>query len=592
MTQDSANGTNGVPKVNGVNSVNGTNGTHTNGTHTNGTNGTTPSPKAEAFGKLNEDLDYDVLIIGAGLSGIYSMYRMAQLGLRAKILEAGSSEGGTWFWNRYPGARFDSESYSYIFSFSDEILKEWDWTEHFSPQPETLKYIEFVTRKLDLRKHMQFDTRIRRAQFLESNSSWKLTDDQGRTYTSRYLITAIGILNEPTLPNIPGVHDYKGEAWHTARWPQGGENQLAGKRVGIIGTGATAIQTIQTIAPNVGSLTVFQRTPNWTAPLRNDKIGKEEMEEIRKDYPEIFRKCAESYSCFIHVGDNNDTVATPAEERERHWEHLYEQRGFTKVLAISGDIFNNHEANALYSAFHEKKIRARINDPKVADLLIPTNHGFGTRRTPLESGYYEVFNQDNVKLVDIRSNPIEKITATGVHTTDGNDYDVDVLVYATGFDAVTGSFNAIEFEGIGGTKLRDVWGEGIQTYLGLTVKNFPNMFMIMGPHQMFGNIPRSIEYAVQWTAEFIEWAVENQVTYCEATDEGVAAWTEHVHECGKGLLANEVDSWMTGVNKNLAHKQKRSMTRYNGPAPGYRKRCEEVKAQGYSTFVLKKAGEA
>ncbi|KAL1891706.1 hypothetical protein Sste5346_007455 [Sporothrix stenoceras] len=593
MTQDSTNGTNGVPKVNGINGANGVNVANgTNGTHTNGTNGTTSSTKAASFTKINEDLDYDVLIIGAGLSGIYSMYRMAQLGLRAKVLEAGSSEGGTWFWNRYPGARFDSESYSYIFSFSDEILKEWDWTEHFSPQPETLKYIEFVTRKLDLRKHMQFDTRIRRAQFVEGSNSWKLTDDQGRTYTSRYLITAIGILNEPTLPNIPGVHDYKGEAWHTARWPQGGENQLQGKRVGIIGTGATAIQTIQTIADKVGSLTVFQRTPNWTAPLRNDKISKEEMEEIRKDYPEIFRKCAESYSCFIHVGDNNDTVATPVEERERHWEHLYEQRGFTKVLAISSDIYTNHEANALYSAFHEKKIRARINDPKVADLLIPTNHGFGTRRTPLESGYYEVFNQDNVKLVDIRSNPIERITATGVHTTDGNDYDVDVLVYATGFDAVTGSFNAIEFEGIGGTKLRDVWGEGIQTFLGLTVKNFPNMFMIMGPHQMFGNIPRSIEYAVQWTAEFIEWAVENQVTYCEATDEGVAAWTEHVHECGKGLLANEVDSWMTGVNKNLAHKQKRSMTRYNGPAPGYRKRCEEVKGREYSDFVLKKAGEA
>ncbi|KJR85283.1 monooxygenase [Sporothrix schenckii 1099-18] len=576
MTQDGANGTNGVPKVNG-----------TNGTHSNDA-----APKASPFGSLNDGLDYDVLIIGAGLSGIYAMYRMAQLGLRAKVLEAGASEGGTWFWNRYPGARFDSESYSYIFSFSPEILAEWDWTEHFAPQPETLRYIEFVTRKLDLRKHMQFDTRIRRAQFAERARAWTLTDDQGRTYTSRYLITAIGILNEPTLPDIPGVHTYQGEAWHTARWPQGGEDRLAGKRVGVIGTGATAIQTIQTIAPTVGSLTVFQRTPNWTAPLRNATISKAEMAAIRARYPEIFRKCAESASCFVHVGDDHDTVATPAAERERHWEQLYAQRGFSKVLAVSRDIATSREANALYSAFHEKKIRARIQDPKVADLLIPTDHGFGTRRTPLESGYYEVFNQANVTLVDVRRNPIERITATGVHTSDGRDYDVDVLVYATGFDAVTGSFNAIDFEGIGGTKLRDVWGEGIKTYLGLTVKNFPNMFMIMGPHQTIGNVPRSIEYAVQWTAEFIEWAAAHQVTYCEATDEGVAAWTEHVHECGKGLLANEVDSWMTGVNKNLAHKQKRSMTRYTGPAPGYRKRCEEVKEQGYSTFVLRKGGDA
>ncbi|CAI4212645.1 unnamed protein product [Parascedosporium putredinis] len=527
---------------------------------------TPDNPEASKFAAANSGLDYDVLIVGAGLSGIFSMYRMRELGLRARVLEAGSGEGGTWFWNRYPGARFDSESYSYIFSFSQEVLDEWNWTEHFSPQPETLKYIQYLTDKFDLKKDMQFDTRIQTAKWREDSSSWLLTDHSGRTYTCRYLVTAMGILNELTLPNIPGVHDYQGQAWHTARWPAD-HSVLKGKRVGIIGTGATAIQTIQAIAGDVGSLTVFQRTANWTAPLRNTKISPEEMAEIRQRYPTIFKQCLESYSCFVHVADPNSVFDMTEEERLARWEKLY-------------------ETPASASAFYAEKIRARVKDPKTAEKLVPKTHGFGTRRVPLESGYYEVFNQDNVRLVDIREDPIESIVATGVKTRD-ELHEVDILIYATGFDAVTGSFNAVDFEGVGGAKLRDTWGEGIRTYLGLTVKDFPNMFMIMGPHQMFGNIPRSIEYAVEWVANYLRFARDNNIQSLECTDAGVEMWTEHVHECGKGLLANDVDSWMTGVNKNLAHKQKRSMTRYNGPAPGYRKRCDEVAARNYSDFTLK-----
>jgi cation diffusion facilitator CzcD-associated flavoprotein CzcO len=396
----------------------------------------------------------------------------------------------------------------------------------------------------------------------------------------------MGILNEPTLPNnIPGISDFKGKSWHTSRWPSA-EN-IKGKRVGIIGTGATAIQTIQTIAPTVESLHIFQRTPNWTAPLRNAKITTEEMDDIRKRYPEIFRQCLESYSCFIHFSTVQDTVAKPEEERNAEWEQLYALRGFAKVLAVSGDIFTNKQANALYSKFNENKIRARINDQAVADKLIPTNHGFGTRRVPLESGYYEVFNQPNVKLIDVNENPIQRVTESGIQTMD-EAIDLDVIIYATGFNAVTGSFDAVDFQGIGGTKLKDVWGNGIRTFLGLTVKDFPNMFMVMGPHQMFGNIPRSIEYAVDWAADIIEWASNNKVTFIGATENGMESWTEHVHDCGKGLLANDVDSWMTGVNKNVAGKQKRSMTRYNGPAPGFRARCDAVKQRNYSDFIIVK----
>ncbi|KAH7029589.1 uncharacterized protein B0I36DRAFT_291389 [Microdochium trichocladiopsis] len=558
--------------------------------------------RREAFNAANAALDYDVLIVGAGLSGIYSLYRTRQLGLRVRVLEAGSGEGGTWFWNRYPGARFDSESYSYIFSFSQDVLDEWDWTEHFSPQAETLRYAQFLTDKFDLRRDMQFDTRIRSAHFQDDTNSWLLTDSEGRTYSTRYLVTAMGILNEATLPNIPGVNDFAGASWHTSRWPSSyKEGDLAGKRVGIIGTGATGIQTIQEIGKTAGHLTVFQRTPNWTAPLRNTRIDEAEMASIRARYPTIFKQCLDSYACFIHAGDPRSVFDMTPEEREACWEHLYAQPGFTKVLAVSGDIYTNREANRLYSDFHANKIRQRIRDPALAAKLIPTNHGFGTRRVPLESGYYEIFNQPNVRLVDVRENPIQRITQRGVELTGpldlegddgagggggGSEIELDVLIYATGFDAVTGSFRAVDFRGRGGKRLADdTWVDGIRTYLGLTVQGFPNMFMIMGPHQMFGNIPRSIEYAVDWTADALGWAAEHNVTTFEATAAGMDSWTEHVHECGKGLLANEVDSWMTGVNKNLAHKQKRSMTRYNGPAPGYRRRCDEVRARGYTDFV-------
>ncbi|KAF2792854.1 FAD/NAD(P)-binding domain-containing protein [Melanomma pulvis-pyrius CBS 109.77] len=533
---------------------------------------------------LDSTLDYDVLVIGAGQSGMYSLYRMRELGLKTRVFEAGSGEGGTWFWNKYPGARFDSESYSYIFSFSQELLDEWDWTEHFAGQAETLRYCQFFAQKFDLKRDMQFNTSITSAHWRDDSKSWILTDATGKTYTSRFVITAMGILNQATLPNIPGVHDFKGPAFHTSRWPDDAST-LNGKRVGIIGTGATAIQTIQEIKKTVGSLTVFQRTPNWTAPLRNTKITREEMDEIRKQYPTIFQNCLDSYACFIHQSDTRKTFDVTPEEREKHYEDIYSQAGFSKWLKNFADLGTDRQANELFSKFVANKIRQRVNDPAIAEKLIPKNHGFGTRRVPLEGGYYEAFNQANVKLVDINENPIIKITETGIKTQD-EDFEFDIIIYATGFDAVTGSFNAVDFRGIDGKKLTDEWSDGIQTYLGLTVLGFPNMFMIMGPHQMFGNIPRSIEYAVGWVADFIEYCLKQGIVSAEPTEEGVKSWTEHVHSCAKGLLSNEVDSWMTGVNKNVAGKQKRTIARYNGPAPGYRKRCDEVKDRGYEDLKM------
>lgn len=536
-----------------------------------------------SFTDLNHDLEYDVLIIGAGLSGIYSLIKMREMGMRVKVIEAGSDVGGTWFWNRYPGARFDSESWTYNFSFSEELLKEWDWSEHFSPQPETLRYIEFVCQKFDVKRDMQFNTRISSAQFQERSRSWLLTDEQGKTYSSRFLITAMGILSNYTLPDIPGVHDFKGLACHTARWPEGVD--VRGKRVGIIGTGATGIQTIQEIAKDVGQLTVFQRTPNWSAPLRNAKISKEEMSDIRQRYPQIFQDCKDSYACFVHMAGTKGVLDATPEEREEFWEMLYATPGFRKWLSNYNDIGTNREANKLVSDFFAKKIRERVNDPETAEKLIPKCHGFGTRRVPLETHYFEVYNQDNVRLVDIKSNPIERIHEKGIKTRD-EDIELDMIIYATGFDAVTGAFTAVDIQGLNKMALGDKWSEGPRTFLGLTVESFPNMFMVMGPHQMFGNIPRSIEFAVEWISDLIKFCRDNRLTYVEATPKAVDAWTEHVHECAQGLLANEVDSWMTGVNKNLAHKQKRIIARYNGPAPGYRRRIADVAARQYSDMKL------
>lgn len=381
--------------------------------------------------------------------------------------------------NTYPGARFDSESYSYIFSFDKTLLDEWNWTEHFAGQKETLEYCQYFAKKFKLHEDMQFNTRVSSARWCEVSSSWIITDETGRTYTARFMITAMGILNEPTLPNIPGVNSFEGIGFHTTRWPKNGEDVIKGQRVGIIGTGATAIQIIQEIKEKVGTLTVFQRTPNWTAPLRNKKISPEDMEVIRRNYPAIFQRCLESYSGFIHRADTRSVFDVSEEEREKYWEDLYSQAGFSKWLANFGDINTNKAANDLFSEFIAKKIRERVHDPATAEKLVPKNHGFGTRRVPLEGGYYEAFNQSNVTLVDVNHNPIEYIHEKGIKTKE-QDFEFDVIIYATGFDAITGSFSKVDIRGLGGKSLNEKWARGLETFLGITAHGFPNMFSMSG----------------------------------------------------------------------------------------------------------------
>jgi cation diffusion facilitator CzcD-associated flavoprotein CzcO len=528
--------------------------------------------------------DFDAIIIGAGMSGMFQLLRLRELGMRVRVFETGSGVGGTWYWNRYPGARFDSESYSYGFSFSPELLQEWSWSEHFAPQPETLRYLNHVADRFDLRRDIQFNSRVASARYRETTQDWAVTLEDGGTHTARFLITAVGPLSAATLPKIEGRDSFRGQSFHTYYWPHEPVD-FTGKRVAVIGTGATGVQTIQEVAKTAGSLTVFQRRPNWCAPLHNRPITEEEQARIKASYPEIFRRCEETFACFLHTGDPRGTFEVTAEEREAFLEKLYSEPGFGIWVGLFRDMLTDPAANAIVSDFIARKIRARVKDPVTAETLIPKDHGFGTRRVPLETRYYEVYNQPNVTLVDIKANPIERITPTGIRTAEA-EYDFDIIIFATGFDALTGSFDRIDIRGEGGQSLKQAWSGGARTLVGMLVDGFPNLLMLLGPHTALGNIPRSIEYNVEWVTRLLAHMQRHGLSHVAARPDAVAAWMDHVMECGEGLLSNQVDSWFTGVNSNVEGKQTRVIARYSGSAPDYRAKCEAIAASGYAELEL------
>ena len=526
----------------------------------------------------------DAIIIGAGIAGMYQLYRLRELGLKAQVFEAGSDVGGTWYWNRYPGARFDSESWSYGYSFSKELLADWDWPEHFAAQPDTLRYLNHVADRFDLRRDIRCNSRVVAAQFDEAPARWTVTLENGETACAPLLITALGPLSAFTLPNIPGREAFAGTACHTARWPREGI-AMAGKRVGIIGTGATAIQIIQSIAPEVGQLTVFQRTANWAAPLHNRRITPEEQARIKGSYDEIFARCRETDTCFIHQADPRSVFDVSPAEREAFWEKLYREPGFGIWVGNFRDVLTNPKANALMTEWARKKVFERVRDPVTAEKLIPKNHGFGTRRLPLESGYFEVYNQANVRLVDINEEPIERITASGVRTSAG-DYPCDVLIYASGFDGVTGPYDRMDIRGPGGRRLRDDWRETPRTLLGVMAEGFPNMLMILGPHTARGNIPRNIEEIVDWVTGLIGHMQTHRLGRVEPRAGAVDEWTRHVEDSAAGLLFTQVNSWQTGVNRNVEGRDVRRTLGYYGGAVRYRRKGAAIAAGGYDEFAF------
>ena len=533
--------------------------------------------------KTDIDLDYEVIVVGAGVAGIYQIKRLKDMGITATVLEADPDLGGTWYNNRYPGARFDSESYTYGYSFSQELLDEWHWKEMFSAQPENLEYLNFVADKFDLRQHMQFNCRVQSTIFDEDRQVWNVTVSDGRELTCRFVVLALGLLSQPTMPRMEGVEDFKGRSWHTYSWPHE-HVDLSDQRVAVIGTGATAIQVIGEIADKVGELTVFQRRPNWVAPLNNSEISAEQMTEIRERYDEIFETCARTPGGFEHEPDRRGFYEVTPEERYELWDRLYDEPGFSIWLRNFREIFTDEEANAELSEYVAERIRRRVHDPVVAEKLVPKDHGFGVQRVPMETGYLEAYNRENVHLVDISETPLERVTETGIRTTE-RDYDFDIIVYATGFDAITGSFDHIDIRGRDGLTLREKWFDNPSTFLGMLVSGFPNLLMPSGPQSGSAstNYPRGIENGVNWCTDLLEYMWSRDLQYAEATEGAEERWTGHVVKMYSVMLMRKAQSWFTGYNSNVdGHEagKVRYMV-YNGGTPKYVATINDVAANDY-----------
>jgi cation diffusion facilitator CzcD-associated flavoprotein CzcO len=526
-------------------------------------------------------LDFDAVIIGAGVAGLCALHRLIESGLSVRGFERGGDVGGVWYWNRYPGARFDSESYTYCYSFSPELLAEWNWREHFAAQPEIHSYLRHVAERFDLRRHIGFDTEVVSAHYDDDHHLWRVTTDRGEVVRSRYLISCAGALSTPQLPDIDGITDFAGVVCHTARWPAGGVN-LTGQRVGVIGTGATGVQVIQTIAAEVAHLTVFQRTPTYCIPQRNAPIGAAEMRDIKRRYPELFARCRASFGGFVHDFDPRSGLAVSAEERLEKFETLWQQPGFAFWFGNFADLMMDATVNEYACEFLRSKIRARVRDPAVAAKLLPT-HPFGTKRVPLENGYYEVFNRDNVDLVDLRESPLTRITPAGARTRT-TEHLLDVLIFATGFDAVTGALTRIDIRGEQGRRLTDKWQDGPISYLGLQVSGFPNLFTIAGPNNAANlcNAVRCTEQNIDWVTACIRHMREQGRVRMTATAEAEHGWMQHVQDiAGSTLLESMTDSWFYGAN--TPGKPRRLMI-YPGGAVTYREQCERVAAGGYAGF--------
>jgi cyclohexanone monooxygenase len=524
----------------------------------------------------------DAIVIGAGFSGLYMLHRLRQLGLSTRVLEAADGIGGTWYWNRYPGARCDSESYIYSYSFSDEIQQEWKWTCRYPEQPEILRYLNYVTDKLDLRHDIQFNTCVTAARFNETTNRWDIETKDHQHLSAKYLITAVGCLSTAQIPNIPGLETFTGPHYHTGQWPHQGVD-FTGQHVGIIGTGSSAIQAIPVIAEQAKHLTVFQRTPNYTIPARNGPMSEEFQREVKANYPEIRQKIRESYAGMPFPMGEKSALEVSERERQQTYDEYWEIGGFKFLFSTYNDIYFNKEANDTAANYVRAKIRDIVKDPATAEKLSPRTYPIGTKRIPIDTDYYETFNRDNVTLVDIRSSPIEAITPKGIRTSEG-DYQLDSIVFATGFDAMTGSLFRLGIKGRGGIALQDKWAHGPQTYLGIATAGFPNLFILTGPGSpsVLSNMPPSIEQHVDWTADCIQYLQSRHLTSIEATEEAQVNWVAHVNEVANTTLFPQADSWYLGAN--IPGKPRVFMP-YPGGVGAYRVHCAEIAAKGYEGFV-------
>jgi cation diffusion facilitator CzcD-associated flavoprotein CzcO len=527
------------------------------------------------------DRDFDAVIVGAGFAGLYMLHRLRGMGFSARVLEAGSGVGGTWYWNRYPGARCDVESMQYSYQFSEALQQEWEWSERYAAQPELLRYANHVADRFDLRRDIAFDTRVASAVFDEAQGRWVIGTGDGARTTARFCIMATGCLSSPNLPAIPGLEDFAGEWYHTGQWPHEGVD-FTGKRVGQIGTGSTGIQAAPVIAAQAAHLTVFQRTANYAVPAHNFPLDAEYQRAVKADYADLRARAKQTATGIDFDYSDRLALQTPVEERAREFEMRW-QRGGLSFLGAFMDLMIDQDANVTAADFVRAKIREQVRDPAVAELLSPRNT-IGCKRLCIDIGYYDTFNRDNVTLVDVSERPIEAITRQGVRAN-GWDYEVDAIVFATGFDAMTGALLKIDIRGRGGRALSHKWREGPRAYLGIAMAGFPNLFAVTGPGSpsVLTNMLPTIEQHVDWITDVLAYMRANRLGTIEPQGQAEDAWVEHAGEMADRTLRYTCGSWYLGVN--IPGKPRVFMP-YIGGFPRYVQKCNEVAANRYEGFAL------
>jgi len=528
--------------------------------------------------------DVDVLVVGAGISGIYQLYRAREAGFSVLALEAGGGVGGTWYWNRYPGARFDSESYTYAYLFSQELFDAWEWQEHFAEQPEIERYLNHVVDRFDLRRHIRCDTAVSAAVYDESSGRWNVVSDDGTEFRTQFLIAATGVLSVPYFPDVPGRDDFRGASYHTGRWPATPVN-VAGKRVAVVGTGSSGVQLIPSIAGEVGSLTVYQRTANWCTPLNNSPITPEGQRQLRADFDSIRETLNTSPSGFLHAAHDRATFDDSQDERRAFFEKMWNSPGFSKLTSHYTDLLFDHAANAEWCEFIAEKVRSIVKDPETARKLIPKDHRFAEKRPPFATDYYEVYNQPNVSLVDLQQTPIVRMTADGIETTDGVR-PFDIVVWATGFDFGTGALTRMGIRGRAGVALADDWADGPRTFLGVQSAGFPNFFFPGGPHAAAGNNPRYNGDQIDFITDTLIYVRDHGYDTIEVDRAAQDDWTNMI-DAGAAMGPFGESSYFFGAN--IPGKPRRYLLNSRG-RPKLFSMIADVRENDYKAFRLSRLG--
>ncbi|MGJ4887163.1 flavin-containing monooxygenase [Bradyrhizobium sp. HKCCYLRH3099] len=525
----------------------------------------------------------DAVVIGAGVAGLYQLYRLREQGLSVRAIDAASGVGGTWYWNRYPGARFDSEAYIYQYLFSEELYKGWSWSEKFPAQPEIERWLNYVADRLDLRKDIQFGTTVKRAQFDEATQRWLVNTDKGELIDTQFLVTCCGMLSAPYV-SFPGQDTFEGELFHTARWPKQPVS-FAGKRVGIIGNGATGIQVIQTVAGEAGHLKVFVRTPQYIIPMKNPKYGADDAEAYKSKFQHLTERLPHTFTGFEYDFEHAWADLSP-ERRRQVIEECWEDGSLKLWISSFAELFFDEAVNAEISEFVRGKMRERLKDPKLCDLLIPADYGFGTHRVPLEQNFLEAFLRPNVEIVSVKTNPVERVTPKGIQMADGTVHEFDMIILATGFDAGTGALTRIDIRGRGGRSLKEEWSRDIRTTMGLQVHGYPNLFTTavpLAPSAALCNMTTCLQQQVEWIDDCIKYMRSKDLRVIEPTRETEDDWVAHHDETANATLIAKTNSWYLG--SNIAGKPRRVLS-YCGGVGAYRQKCDEVAASGYRGFAM------